>query len=262
MQKVKQYPEATFSWLDLATNDDEASKSFYTQLFGWDAVDTPMPQGGVYTMLQQNGEDVAGLSQQELPDGHPPYWSSYVSVTDVEASTQKAQTVGATVEAPPFDVMDSGRMSVLRDPTGAFVCLWQAKEHIGASLVNIPNTLCWNELYTRDPEKAAVFYQELFGWDVSEGDGGGEPYWTFTNNGRPAAGMMRMDESWGDVPAYWGIYFAVEDCAASVAKAKELGGTVMSDPIDVPGTGTFAILMDPHGANFNIITMENADPMP
>ncbi len=80
----------------------------------------------------------------------PPVWNSYVSVADVDSSAARARELGADVHAPPFDVMDAGRMAVLRDPQGAFVMLWQPGTTFGAELVNAPGAWCWNELYTAD----------------------------------------------------------------------------------------------------------------
>ena len=265
MQVVTQYPPNTFAWIDLATPDPAAAKAFYTALFGWDAIDTPLPGGGPYTMLQQDGKDVAALSgHQEGQEGQPAFWSSYISVEDVDAMTEKAAAAAASVVAPPFDVMEVGRMSVIQDPGGAFVSLWEPRTHIGAQLVNIPNTLSWNELATHDADRAATFYTELFGWVAQpvENDPSPTPYVTFMNNGRAAAGMMAMTDEWGDMPAHWAIYIAVEDPAAIAARAAELGGTVITPPFGAEGIGTIAVLQDPQGAFFNIVRLENPDPMP
>ena len=51
--------------------------------------------------------------------GAPPHWNNYVTVVNADESVKKAQSLGAKVFAPPFDVMDVGRMAVLQDPTGA-----------------------------------------------------------------------------------------------------------------------------------------------
>ena len=68
----------------------------------------------------------------------------------------------------PFDVMDAGRMAFVADPTGAAVGLWQASGHIGATLVNEPNTLTWNELTTDDVAAALPFYETVVGLTSKE----------------------------------------------------------------------------------------------
>jgi len=266
VQEVTKYPHGTFSWIDLATTDTAAAKAFYAGLFGWSYADSPVSDGVYYTMFDLHGKSVAGMSALQ-PDqqqqGIPPHWNSYVTVENVEESAQKAQEAGGTLLAPPFDVMDAGRMAVIQDPTGAVFSMWEPRDHIGASLVNIPGTLVWNELATRDTDQASAFYNTLFGWTTStEDNGSGIPYTMFSNRGRAAGGMLPMTEEWGEMPPHWMVYFAVDDCDASLEKAKELGGTVHVGPIDIPNTGRFALMGDPQGAVFTIIQMLRVDPPP
>jgi predicted enzyme related to lactoylglutathione lyase len=263
MQEVTKYPSGTFSWIDVNTTDQDAGKAFYTELFGWGSVDNPVPDGGVYTMLQLNGRDVAAISAMSpemRESGMPPMWNSYITVEDVDKAASRAEEAGGSVMMPPFDVMNAGRMAMVQDPTGALFALWEAKEHIGAQLVNVPGSLCWNELYTNDPDKAAEFYQAVFGWEHQYDEK--MNYHLFFNGERMAAGMMKISDEMAEVPPNWSIYLAVDDCDATVAKANELGGSVVVPPQDIPGTGRFAVLHDPQGAVFSVIKMEQMDPPP
>ncbi|RMG93902.1 MAG: VOC family protein [Chloroflexi bacterium] len=261
MGEVTKYPHGTFSWIDIITTDPEAGKAFYSQLFGWTYEDLPAGEGAVYTMFRKNGLDVAALSG--MPPGQeqmPPHWNSYVTVDNVDEAAAKASNLGGNVVMPPFDVLEAGRMAVVQDPTGAFFMLWQAKNHIGARLVNEPGSLVWNELWTHDVDKAAQFYSGLFGWEVRKST---EPeYIMFANGERMAAGLLQIQPDWGNVPPHWSIYIAVDDCDAVAAKAVELGGKMINPPSDIPGTGRFALLQDPQGAMFNIIRMEQVDEAP
>ena len=264
MSQVKPYPHGTFSWADLSSNDAAVALPFYKALFGWTSVDNPLPGGGVYTMLSKDGKNVCGLSQasQEMMDmGMPSVWSSYITVDDVEAVTDRVVDLGGKVTMGAFDVMDAGRMSVIQDPSGAFVSLWETVNHKGADAFNIPGTMGWNELATRDPEAAAQFFSELLGW-TSETDPNG--YVMYLNGGRPNGGMMRMDENWPpDVPPHWTVYFSVEDIDASATKLKDLGGQIMMGPFDGGEVGKIAICAGPTGETFNIIQLNQADgPIP
>jgi predicted enzyme related to lactoylglutathione lyase len=259
MQIVKEYPANTFSWLDLATTDAAAAKKFYTSLFGWETVDMPMGPDSFYTMLTLSGQNVAGLQQGD-PAGSS-YWTSYASVTDVDAATKKAQGLGGQILAEPFDVLDAGRMSVLQDPTGATFALWQTKTHIGASLVNIPGALCWNELNTHNLTAAESFYTELFDWTSSSMDMGSAPYIVLMNGSRAAGGMMTMPKEAGNAPSFWLVYIAVDDFDTSAANIEALGGKLLTAPIN-GSAGRFAVAQDPQGAVFAIIKMINADPPP
>src|SRR5215204_3241076 len=122
MQETPEYKPGTFCWVELATSDPNAAKTFYTQLFGWTYDDHPMGQDMVYTMLKLDGKDVGAmykLMTDQVAQGVPPNWLSYISVTSADEATEKAKGAGATIIKEPFDVMRVGRMSLIQDPTGA-----------------------------------------------------------------------------------------------------------------------------------------------
>jgi predicted enzyme related to lactoylglutathione lyase len=244
------YAPGTFSWADLSTTDQDAGKQFYSQLFGWTAVDNPVGDGVVYSMMQISGKDVAAISpqpEQQRDAGVPPVWNSYVTVESADAAAERAQKLGATVHAPAFDVMDVGRMAVIQDPQGAFFMVWEPKQHIGASLVNAPGALSWNELATADPEASAGFYRELFGWKVEPFEGMPMTYLGIQNaEGHGNGGIRSAMEN---EPTYWLVYFGTADADADTAKATELGATVLAPPMDI-GVGKIAVLQDPQGAVF------------
>lgn len=264
MQEVTGYEPGTFCWVELATSDSAAAKSFYSQLFGWECVDNPMGPDSFYTMLRLNGRDAGGLFQltPELASrGVPPNWLSYVSVTSADETAEKAKAAGATLMKEPFDVFSIGRMAAVQDPTGAVFALWQAGEHHGAGVYNVPGSFCWNELGTRDTQKAGEFYSELFGWTRETNQFGPIEYTMFSHGDREAAGMFKIPPEMGPMPPHWLVYFAVDDCDAKVQKATELGASVIKPADDIPGIGRFAILADPQGAAFSVIKLDNPDPM-
>ena len=264
MQEAPEYKPGTFCWVELGTSDDQAAKTFYTQLFGWDYVDNPMGEQGVYTMLKLNGKDVGGLYKL-MPDmverGVPPHWLSYVSVANVDETAAKAKEAGASLFQEPFDVFTIGRMAVVQDPAGAVFALWQPKEHTGCGVYNAPGSFCWNELGTSDTATAGDFYANLFGWAKEEMVGGPVEYTMFRNGERAAGGMYKITPEMGPIPPHWLVYFAVDDCDATAQKCAELGGTIMKPADDIPGIGRFAILIDPQGAAFAIIKLDSPDPM-
>jgi uncharacterized protein len=262
LQETTDFKPGTFCWVELGTSNSEAAKSFYSQLFGWDFVDNPMGDQGVYTILKLDGKDVGGLYQL-MPDmvaqGIPPNWMSYVSVTNADETAEKATATGATVLQGPFDVSTIGRMAVINDPTGAVFSLWQAGTLCGSGIYNVPGSFCWNELGTNDTAKAGEFYSGLFGWDRDTQDFGPMEYTMFKNGDRGAGGMYKITPEMGPIPPHWLVYFAVDDCDAKVQKATELGATVMKPADDIPGIGRFAILIDPQGAAFALIKLDNPD---
>jgi predicted enzyme related to lactoylglutathione lyase len=257
MAEITSHSPGTFSWVELATTDQKAGVDFYRSLFGWDVNDQPIGENEVYSMLSLRGKDAAAaytMRDDERKMGVPPHWSMYVSVANVDESATRAESLGAKVLAPPFDVMEHGRMAVLQDPAGAVFQLWQPKKHIGVGVLNEPGALCWTELTTRDPKAAETFYTQLFGWKAKHSAPAAvHDYTEFGVGAEPTIGMMAMPKEMpSHVPSYWMPYFQVASLDASAAKVKELGGTIMVGPNDIPNTGRFAIARDPQGAVFAI----------
>lgn len=107
----------------------------------------------------------------------------------------------------------------------------------------------WNELMTRDVEKAKDFYGKTLGWTVDEMDmGGGMTYYMWKNGDQMVGGMMGMGPEMDGIPEHWFAYIAVDDVDARLKKVKAEGGTVVREPFDVPGVGRIAILQAPGGA--------------
>jgi uncharacterized protein len=257
MSERTSYEPGVPSWADLSTPDVDASKRFYSGLFGWEAQDAgPAEETGGYAMFTLKGRNVAGLSPVQ-DDSQPPMWSAYVATDDADAVAQRAAQAGGNVLFGPMDVMDAGRMAVLAHPAGGMIGVWQAGTHIGAELVNEPGTINWNELQTRDVEGAKAFYAAVFGWQPDDQDFGGMTYTVFNVGDTGIAGAMPTPSGVPDeVPAFWLTYFSVEDCDASVAKVQELGGSVLGPAHEMEGVGRFAIVADPHGATFGVIAGE------
>jgi len=147
-------------------------------------------------------------------------------------------------------------MAFFADPTGAVFGVWQPKSFTGADIVNEPSSLCWNEVLTRDAGAGKAFYTAVFGWTGRPPafEGAPKTYTVWELDGKQVGGMMQMtDEHFpAEIPPHWGVCFAVADCDATVAKARELGATVTNEPMDMP-IGRFAGLSDPQGASFTVM---------
>jgi predicted enzyme related to lactoylglutathione lyase len=246
------YAQGTPNWVDLQTTNQDAAKAFYSGVFGWTYDDQPMPQGAVYSMAMLGGNPVAAIAPQppELAAaGAPPMWNTYIAVDSVDDAAGKVEAAGGKVAMAPFDVMDAGRMAFVIDPAGAAVALWQANQHIGATLVNEPGAVIWNELITNDPG-VVTFYQHVLGMTTAKMDMGDGEYTIFEVGGQQVGGSTAPQMP--GVPNHWHVYFAVTDADAAAAKATEMGGTVMAAPFDTP-VGRMAVISDPQGAVFSII---------
>lgn len=256
MPEFSAHAPGTFCWPELSTTDQKGAVTFYRALFGWDVEDQPIGPTETYSMFKKGGKYVgAAYTQRPEEKGIPPHWGSYVTVASADEAVKRAQSLGANVFAPPFDVMESGRMAVLQDPTGAVFHVWQANKHIGAEVLGEPGTLCWTELATRDMKAAEQFYASLFGWTLKRSKGGADgamEYTELANNGTQMGGIMPISPQMGDMPPVWTPYFMTSDVDATASKAKELGARIHMGPTDIPNVGRFAVVGDPQGGTFNI----------
>lgn len=259
MGKRERYEPGTFCWVDLATTDPAGAKAFYGALFGWEAEDVPAGEAGTYTMLRLSGDDVCALYELDAgrrEAGVPPHWLSYVSVESADEAAQRARELGGAVYGEAFDVMDSGRMAMIADPTGGVLAAWEPRAHAGAERVNDVGCLTLNELQTREPRAAAAFYSELFDWETETAEENGEPvYVSIKNAGSLNGGIMPMVGQDGGAPSAWVPYFAVPSCDGALERIRDLGGAVTAGPLDVPA-GRIAVARDPQGAAFAIFEGE------
>jgi uncharacterized protein len=253
MSERTSYETGTFSWVDLATTDQEGAKSFYAGLFGWEYDDQPIGDGATYTMCRLDAKDVAAIttqSDQERGQGVPPHWNSYITVHDLEVRAPRVAELNGNVIMPPFDVLEAGRMALAADPTGAVFAMWEPRAHIGAGLVNANGALSWNELATTDVETAKQFYADLFGWSYDEIDMDGAGTYAIIRTGdRSNGGIRALTPQEQGGPAFWLAYFGTASCDESAAQAEKLGGRVLVPTMRVPAGG-FTVIADAQGATF------------
>ena len=273
------YPAGVPCWVDTTQPDPDAAADFYSGLFGWEFEDRMPPDTpGKYLVATLRGRDVAAVGSQQEGAPPMPVWNTYVWVGSADDAAAKATEAGGSVLAEPFEIPGAGRMAVLADREGAAFCVWQAKGHKGAALVNEPNTWNFSEINTRDIDAAMAYYGELFGWNASEFDMEGMHFGMF---GQPGYGEFlaqrdpelreRLSEdgapegfedavTWlvpmsseqfpPEVPPHWSVTFAIDDADAIAERAAELGGEVVVPPF-VAGPTRTVVLNDPQGATFS-----------
>lgn len=246
-----------FVWYDLMSLDVEQSKAFYHALFGWTTKDVDMGPMGTYAMLHAGETGVGGIVPFEHGDGFPSHWVSYVTVNDVDEASKEVTALGGKVCVPPTDIPQTGRFSLVNDPTGAIFSPFTyafppETEEADSNAMPAPGTFCWNELTTPDVESATAFYTKFFGWTVETQGMGDFDYHLFQEKGVNRAGMMATPEG-SEAPPYWLPYVAVENCDVTVNAAKEAGGTAIVEPTAIPDMGRFAIIQDPTGGVIGIL---------
>ena len=245
------WPEGTPCWVDLAVDDFEKAKAFYSTLFGWQ-IEVGPPEFGGYANCSKDGLMVAGMAPKMDPN-QPTVWTTYLASDDLDATMAKVREAGGQVVAEPMDVGEMGRMALAVDPGGAFVGFWQGKSHIGFTLANEPGSVTWNENFSRAWKDNKSFYTAVVGWEYDDMSQGGFEYATFKVGDRPAGGIGQLRaETPAETPPYWNVYFKVADTDSAVAEVKRLGGKGLLDAWDTP-FGRMAAVADDQGAPFMLM---------
>ncbi len=239
MGRREAYAPGSFCWADVGAADREAAKTFFAELFGWAHEDQTGSRGNVYTFLSKDGAVVAGLREG------PPFWLSYVSVEDLDATLAQAREAGAALQDEPYEVAPAGRMAVLDDPQGAAFGLWQAYDFPGAGLVNDVGAMVWQHLATNDVDAAKDWYSGLFGWTWEELEGA-PGWWNARGRDGRLAGSVAVLPV-GGVPPNWQVSFTVEDAVMACERVEQQGGSVTLPRMDTP-VGGIAVVSDPQGA--------------
>lgn len=245
-------PDGTPTWMELGIPDIERAKAFYGALFGWEFQDNG-PESGYYTMCLLRGEPVAAMMPNPDQEATDFWWGVSFAAADCDGTAKRAADAGGETVHPPMDVMDLGRMAVLKDPQGGQFSLWQGRSHTGARIVNEPGSFVWHDLFTPDTGAAREFYGAALGLRserLPDHSGGDVDYTTLQRpDDRYIGGIMGEP---GAPRASWVTYFAVEDADEAVRLVREGGGTVEEDPFDSP-YGRIAAIRDPFGAPLRVM---------
>lgn len=251
----------SFIWYELMTKDPVAAKAFYDDVVGWtiDAESAPGPMD--YRMIHAPDGMAGGvltLDADSLAGGGRPMWLGYFGADDVDATVNGIKADGGEIHLPPFDVPGVGRIAMASDPQGVpfYVMRGASEENSTAYQRMGMGHVSWNELLTSDDAAALAFYGKHFnigkaGEPMSMGEMGD---YTFIGNGDSkgdavGAVMRAMPES----PKHWGFYFRVPDIEAAKAKITARGGTIITEPMEVPGGEMVLNATDPEGVVFGLV---------
>src|SRR5262249_298678 len=189
-----------------------------------------------------------------LPDeaakmGMPPHWMAHVQVENVDATASQVKKLGGKVYKEPTDIPSVGRFAVITDPQGASLSIFTPSGPMTLHDSSKAGEFCWNELLTSDYATAFDFYSKIFGWkivqDMDMGPMG--TYRVFGIGDQQMGGMMTIPKG-QPTPPTWLYYTETPDLDAALGRATKNGAKVMNGPMDVPGGGRIAQLMDPQGA--------------
>lgn len=252
--KFTNYDAGTPCWADLTVQDAEKARDFYGKVFGWEFDISTDPMTNFYTQCKIGDEVVCGINPARMPN-QPSAWSTYIATDDIDATCAKTIELGGKIVMPAMEVMGLGKMAVIQDPQGAFICYWESGIMAGSTIANEINTVCWNELATTDLEAAKEFYSAIFGYGDKDST---DEYFQFSVNGEVRGGARELSEVEAKMmPAYWGIYFRVDDLASATSKIEAAGGRVLTEKMNADKI-EFQSCMDNQGAVFMICQFEDA----
>lgn len=256
--------QGAFIWYELMTPDPAAAKRFYDAVVGWDIDQDSVAPGIDYRMIKRgdggNAGGVLTLKQEMIDGGARPIWIGYLHVADVDAAHTAIVADGGGEMMEPWDQPGVGRLSMVTDPQGAPFYLMDplppegqpdAKSDVFS--VDQPQHVRWNELSTSDPDAAITFYNRHFGWD-QQGDMDMGEYGTYRfvqHDGIGIGAIMPLMP--GMTHPLWTYYIGVDDIDRAARAITDGGGTIMQDPMEIPG-GEYALnATDPGGASFGLV---------
>ncbi|MBV1788521.1 VOC family protein [Marinobacterium sp. D7] len=256
--------QGDFLWYELLTDDADAAQAFYSDVIGWQTVDSGVPNMD-YRILQATDPDsgevnpVGGmmpLTEEMRAGGARPVWLGYIAVEDVDHCVARITEAGGRVMLPPFDIDDVGRIAMVTDPQGVpfYIMRGFSEETSLAFAFDRPRVghCGWNELRTTDPAAAKQFYGELFGWQKEgEMDMGEEGCYEFLRHGSVLGAVMPKPDTM-PMPM-WHFYFRVADIDRAVDKIASAGGQLTFGPVQVPGGDYIVKGIDPQGASFSLV---------
>jgi hypothetical protein len=243
------FPHGSPIWVDLQSSDPAGAAAFYRALFDWEVEPAAADTNG-YALATRRGVPVSAIGP--LPEGQRPTWTTYFAVDDIAAAAQAVLGAGGAVLLPPGELIPGVTLSIVADPAGAVLGLWQSRTE-SPWLRDEPGAVDWLELVAPDIEAVFPFYEAVLGVGASEMRVGDEPYGLFDVGDRSVAGAYRSD---GSEPAHWLVYLNVADLDATIVRATELGGTLRTEPTSAAGVGRWAEIVDPQGATVALLEPE------
>ena len=251
-----------FTWHELMSTDPKAAIAFYQKIVGWKT--EGWDQNPSYITWMGSRGPVGGvmaLSEESKAMGARPGWLCYIGTPDIEGTVRDAIRLGGRVAKEITSVPMVGRFAVLVDPQGAVFAVLQPETPMPARDEAELGEFSWHELVTTDWSAAFRFYQELFGWELTDSMNMG-PMGIYQMYGWSGLSLGGMYNKPADMPGppHWLAYAVVKDSKVAADVIKKNGGTVMHGPSQVPGGGWITIAMDPQGLEFATHSKPAATP--
>ncbi|MGB5193426.1 MAG: VOC family protein [Polyangiales bacterium] len=235
-----------FVWHNLITNDGEAARTFYGELFGWEF---DVKKDGRYSVITYQGHNLGGILDASNEENPPKTgrWLSAISVADLNESLVALGKAGGKQVDAPINVSGVGRVVTIEDADGALLHLLASEGGDPPDVEPAAHTWLWHELLANDAARAVAFYEAAFAYRTEPLKK--QPTWEYrvlVSAGAPRAGIMKTP--FEGTRSVWIPYLRVDDPAATAERASALGGTVVVAPDASVRDGTLALILDPTGA--------------
>lgn len=233
-----------FVWRDLLTGEPELAKQFYGDLFGWDFEST-----GRITLIKVDQRAIGSIMEMPPTETrHATRWVASLGVVDIEKATQWTRLQGGKVHEGPRDMRDRGKVALVSDSLGAQIALVElGLEKSEQSLPAVMNDWLWDELWTRNTDKALEFYSGLYGFEPDEIAPG---YWILKSGNHWRGGIRELFDP--ALEQRWVPVIRVVDVQEMSAQAEALGGRIVLAADQGEAGDKTALIADPGGALFMV----------
>lgn len=250
-----------FVWADLVTHDAASAQQFYHAWMGWEF----RPAGDVQLITLQD-RTIGSLRQRAQTQDNPgrPRWIGYVSVSAVDAASKRIIATGGQVLLPQQNDALHGDFALVADGENALFGLIRRPDGDPEDYLAEPGEWIWMQLFSRDPAKAAAFYQQVGDYKLYPLDDAGNRQ-LLVKDGYSRAALSRLPDTQPDLKPAWLPFLRVADIGQAITRATALGGKILLAPDSARMAGNVAIVADPTGAAVGILEWhedENAEVAP
>ncbi len=224
-------------WHDHISLDPAGAQDFYGAVLAWNLERSETDSE--YTMISAGGRRHGGFVR--AAEG-PAYWLVYVWVDGLEDALRRIGAAGGSVHTSATAIAGVGRYAIAADPAGGIFALWEN----GGGPAPSQEAFAWDEVYAPEPQAAARFYADVFGWRTEPFN---EVYTLLKSEEASVGGLMALPEG---MRSGWLTYLTTDDVDDAAARAGGRGAGTILAPTDIPNVGRVAVLVDPLGALFGL----------
>ena len=238
--KTGQWHPGKFVWHDLLTEDTEAARKFYGDVFGW-----RFETKSDYTQIYNQKELIGGMMQVTTAKDQKAQavWLPSLSVANIDKSIRYVKFKKGEVLKGPLVMKKRGKGVLVSDPHGAQVVLLRAKSGDPKDITPQVGDWLWNELWTNKPKESYTFYRNLAGYDAYEMR---DKYRILKHKGKWRAGIREIEKE--DIKARWVPTIRISNLEETISKVNASGGEVLVSPNEELANGNVALIKDSIGA--------------